>query len=224
MNRKFLRKLKALTLSLAITSVFSTQIFANSVSTNTIQQTESKVAAYTKQDILELEPYIYTEDGLLRIDSESAIKDGKPVDLVEGQEEYFNLLNLDAEQGIITINEDLSIDGTASIHEDEREPLASHWSSCGGGKNTSTTEYWWGYARYACDCETNRMSADFNSCASVAAGVGVVGAYFGPIGAIPGGLSSAYWWLLASRLDANNHGKGVYIEMTWVLAFDITPQ
>ena len=68
------------------------------------------------------------------------------------------------------------------------------------------------------------MSSDFNSCASVAAGIGAVGAYFGGIGAVPGGLSSAYFWLLASRLDANNHGRGVYIEMTWALVFDITPQ
>ncbi|MFV0504910.1 MAG: hypothetical protein ACK5LT_13240 [Lachnospirales bacterium] len=102
--------------------------------------------------------------------------------------------------------------------------MASHWYSCGGGLNTDTVEHWWGYARYACDCETNRMSADFNSCASVAVGVAVTGAYFGPITAVPGGLASSYWWLLSSRLDANNQGNGVYAEMTWVLAFDITPQ
>ena len=73
----------------------------------------------------------------------------------------------------------------------------------------------------SCLCGGCRITpfADFTIVAA-----GVVGAYFGAVGAIPGGVSSAYWWLLASRLDANNHGHGVYVEMTWVLVFDITPQ
>lgn len=173
---------------------------------------------YTVDDVKALEPYISVENGRFVFDTESAIADNVDTELVNGQSAYLATLNSRANSGSITINEDLSIDTPATMAQ------ARHWASCGGGRNTSVTEYWWGYSRYACDCETNRMSADFNSCASVAAGVGVVGAYFGPIGAIPGGLSSAYFWLLASRLDANNQGRGVFVEMTWVLAFDITPQ
>lgn len=101
---------------------------------------------------------------------------------------------------------------------------SGHAYNCGGGTNTSSNYHWWGYSRYACDCETNRMSDDFSSASSIAAGAAVVGAYFGPIGAIPGGITGAYWSLIASRLDANNRGHGVYIEMTWALFFDITPQ
>lgn len=190
----------------------STTAFAQSPDNITQQQ------EYTVEDIKALEPYISVDNGHFEFDSESAIANNVDAELINGQCAYLDILNAEADNGYLTINNDLSID-THAI-----QSRAGHWSNCGGGKNTDVTNYWWGYARYACDCETNRMSADFNSCASVSAGVGVIGAYFGAVGAIPGGLSSAYFWLLASRLDANNHGKGVYVEMTWALVFDITPQ
>ena len=180
---------------------------------NSVQQQE-----YTVEDIKALEPYISVENGHFVFDTESAAANNVDTELINGQCAYLDTLNFEADNGYLTINDDLSIDTHAV------QSRAGHWSSCGGGINTATTNYWWGYARYACDCETNRMSADFNSCASVAGGVGIVGAYFGPIGALPGGLACSYWWLLASRLDANNHGRGVYVEMTWALVFDITPQ
>lgn len=183
---------------------------------------------YTVDDVKALEPYVYVEDGCFRIDVGRAVADGFETELVYSQSRFFEELNKAAKQGKIVIHENLDFTTTSPDRESASYTPYSggsrHWHDCGGGRNTSVTNHWWGYSRYACDCETRRMMADFNSCASVAAGVAVVGAYFGPIGAIPGGLSSAYWWLLASRLDANNHGKGVYIEMTWVLAFDITPQ
>lgn len=175
---------------------------------------------YTVDDVKALEPYISVENGQFVFDTQSALADNVDTELINGQTAYLATLNSRANSGTIVINEDLSIDAPMAM----AETRARHWENCGGGRNTNVTEYWWGYTRYACDCETNRMSADFNSCASVAGGVGIVGAYFGPIGALPGGLACSYWWLLASRLDANNHGRGVYVEMTWALAFDITPQ
>lgn len=181
---------------------------------------------YTVDDVKALEPYVYVENGNFMLDKERAIADNVDEVLLDGQQDYFDILNNRAEQGKIIINEDLSIVNTEfqTATANLGNARAGHWYSCGGGRNTNTVEYWWGYSRYACDCETQRMAADFNSCASVAAGVGVVGAYFGAVGAIPGGLASSYWWLLASRLDANNHGRGVFVEMTWILVFDITPQ
>lgn len=184
------------------------------------QTTDVPASEYTVDDVKALEPYISVVDGLFVFDTESAIADNVDTELINGQSAYLAALNSKATNGIITINDDLSIEKPSTMVQSR----AGHWENCGGGLNTNTTEYWWGYARYACDCETNRMSADFNSCASVAAGIGVAGIYFGPIVSVPGGLASGYWWLLASRLDANNHGKGVYVEMTWALVFDITPQ
>lgn len=214
-------KFKKVTASiLAIVMVFCLggTAFAQNADVN---QDKSQLAQkYTVDDIKALESYVSVEEGHFTFDVEQAKEDNIDIQLIECQLKYFDILNDRADAGDIKIEKDLTIIN----NEGPPSARASHWPSCGGGLNTDVTEYWWGYSRYACDCETQRMSADFNSCASVAAGIAVIGAYFGPIGAIPGGLSSSYWWLLASRLDANNHGYGVYIEMTWVLAFDITPQ
>ena len=209
------KKLISAVLTLAMVCSLSIPAFAQ---TSDIDET-SLAQKYTVDDIKALEPYVSAVDGHFTFDVEQAKADNVDTELIEGQVQYFDFLNCRADRGEITIEEDLGIinNNTSVIH-------ATHWPSCGGGINTSVTEYWWGYSRYACDCETQRISADLNSAASVAAGIAVVTAYFGAIPAIPPGLDSAYFWLLASRLDANNHGYGVYIEMTWVLVFDITPQ
>lgn len=180
-----------------------------------------KKSVFSVEEVKALEPYISVKDGNFVIDEKSALSSGMNPDLVHGQEAYLDYINNQVKSGLAIVNKDLTI---SFATEQNQAKASGHWYNCGGGRNTNTTNYWWGYARYACDCETQRMSADFNSCASVAAGVGLVGSYFGFVGALPGGLSSAYFWLLASRLDANNHGRGVYVEMTWALAFDITPQ
>lgn len=211
---------KFLAVFLSMVMMFSLSVTAFAQSPVEAEPTVS-ASQYTVDDVKALEPYISVENGRFIFDTDAASDDGVPSDLINGQTAYLQKLNTQAANGEIAIADDLSI---TSLTPSAPMTRAGHWASCGGGKNTATTNHWWGYSRYACDCETNRMSADFNSCASVAAGVGVVGAYFGAVGAIPGGLSSAYWWLLASRLDANNHGHGVYVEMTWVLVFDITPQ
>lgn len=178
----------------------------------------------TKADILALEKYIsVNKKGFFEINKKQAKADGIDDFLLNGQENYLNHINSLIKTGELKANENLEI--KSNIKRSNVSALSSgHWWSWGGGLNTDVSYHWWGYSRYACDCETQRMSADFNTCASVGAGIAVVAAYFGAIPAIPPGLSSAYWWLLASRLDANNHGRGVYIEMTWVLVFDITPQ
>lgn len=173
---------------------------------------------YTVEDVKALEPYISVENGHFVFDAESAVANNVDLELINGQTFYLDLLNARADEGSITINNDLSIDAPKTI------AATGHWDNCGGGLNTDVTEYWWGYSRYACDCQTNRISSDFSTCSSAAAALGILGGYFGFVGTLPGGLTSAYWWLLSSRLNANNHGKGVYIELTRALVFDITPQ
>jgi hypothetical protein len=205
--------------------------------TNDFTANESKavkvliVNNYTVDDVKALEPYVYVENSRFGINADAAMADGFDEALIQEQKQFFEQINKEAAQGKVIIKEDLDFTAFSSdsvyacdVCRAAAARGAEHWYSCGGGRNTAATNHWWGYSRYACNCETQRMAADFSSCASVAAGIGVVGKYFGGIGAIPGGLSSAYWWLLASRLDANNHGRGVYTEMTWVLAFDITSQ
>lgn len=220
-----MKRVISIFLSLLLIISFSCNVFAKDfanldksyVLNNRIQP------RFTKNEILTLEKYVYVDKkGFFKLNTMLAKNDGIDNSLLEGQQKYFDYLNSLIKEGKITAYENLEI---RSNNINNLEVMSdSHWPSCGGGLNTDVEYHWWGYSRYACDCETQRMSADFNSVASVSAGITIVAAYFGAIPAIPPGLSSAYFWLLASRLDANNHGKGVYIEMTWALVFDITPQ
>lgn len=211
---------KFLSILLALCMVLSLSATAFAEEPNN-HNADEKMCLFSVEDVKALEPFITVEDGIYTINVKKAISSGMDKDLVYEQEKHLNYINNQAKEGLVKINNDM----TFSVLAEQNQAKASgHWYDCGGGRNTNTTNYWWGYARYACDCETRRMSSDFASCATVAAGVAAVGTYFGGIGAVPGGLSSAYFGLLSSRLDANNHGRGVYVEMTWVLAFDITPQ
>ncbi|MBR5718204.1 MAG: hypothetical protein IKX16_04225 [Clostridia bacterium] len=221
------KRIFSLILSLVFVLSVCTLAYASDRSSHNEALHVAPYKEFSVKDVKRLEPYIYIDNGHYAIDTYEAINAGFDLHLIEYQQTAFDYINAKADAKEIQINNDLSfttvvVESHKTHHQFDNK--AGHWYNCGGGRNTSTTNYWWGYARYACDCETNRMVADFNSCASVAAGAGVLGSYFGFVGALPGGLSSAYWWLLASRLDANNHGRGVYVEMTWILAFDITPQ
>lgn len=60
-----------------------------------------------------------------------------------------------------------------------------------------------------------------------AAGVAIVFPVTATVaGAIAAGAAfdAGYWWLLATRIDANNEGNGTIINMTHILIFDIEPQ
>lgn len=216
---------KLISLLLSLTMICPLTVTAFAAEKDTITDAADKMKTYSVEEVMQLEPYVSQEEGLFVLDADTALANGIDENLVNGQMAYFEYINGQVSKGTLVVHDDLTITSTAdaeAAHIHAR--AAGHWSSCGGGKNTATTNHWWGYERYACDCETRRMSSDFASSASVAAGVGVIGAYFGGVGAIPGGLSSAYFALVAARLDANNHGKGVHIQMTWALVFDIDPQ
>ncbi len=63
------------------------------------------------------------------------------------------------------------------------------------------------------DAEPARIAVVFPVTAEVA-GIIAAGAAF----------DAGYWWLLATRIGANNNGNGAIINMTHVLVFDIAPQ
>lgn len=212
---------------MAVLMVLCTSVSAFAAAPQNNISTASMMRTFSVNDVKALEPFVSVKNGMLVLDVRRALKCGMNADLVKGQLEYFDYINGQVRKGDMAINFDLTIvNKNENLRgKDHSHKAAGHWSSCGGGINTEATMYWWGYARYACDCETREMSADFSTCCSVAEGAAALcGVFGGGVSAIPGGISAAYFGLLASRLTANNHGRGVYIEMTWVWAFDITPQ
>lgn len=84
------------------------------------------------------------------------------------------------------------------------------------------TYHWWGYDRKFTNYQTKQYVERLEMQAAGATMVTGVGAWFPPIGGIAG-VSAGYWALLASRVEANNHGNGVLVEVTWVNVFNVTP-
>jgi hypothetical protein len=169
-------------------------------STNDQQQVNNEV-------IEKIEPYVQkNEDGTL------GLKD-VPQDIydtydLQGLEEHFNQIN----EGVK--NHTLAVDENLEIHKTGFSTMASTYGSW--------TYHWWGYDRKFNNSQTKQYIDQLEYAALGATFATGVGAWFPPVAAI-GGVSAAYWGLLAKRVDANNKGKGVYVGVTWVNAFNVKP-
>lgn len=224
---------KLMSLILAFTLVLSLSVPAFAAET-TVMDAEN----VTKEDILNLRPFVeLREDGTLFLDAETAEANGAKEGAITALQMHFLYLNAEVSSGDIVIDEDLNIiGGERPVGPYNNNARAA--SCCGHGIN-AYTEYWWGYQRKACNCESNRIVNDLNTLAAGGAmgvgGFGVAGGITAIFGAtiaggilaiIGGGLAfdSGYWWLVATRIQANNEGNGVICDMTYALVFDITPQ
>lgn len=179
----------------------------------------------TMDDVLALEPFVIRNpNGTLSIDVEAAQEHGCNLAAIEALTQHFAVINPQILNGEISTDENLNIINGEHL-------IRSH--RCSRGVNSYTT-YWWGYQRYACNCESERIVSDLNTWAAgstmtggAAAGVAIVFPVTAAVaGAIAAGAAfdAGYWWLLATRIDANNEGYGTIINMTHVLVFDIEPQ
>lgn len=177
---------------------------------------------YQKEDILPLEKYVSVKDGYLVLDSVKAKSDGFKDDLVNGQKKYFEFLNSEISAGKLSVDKNLNITGTLQ-DQTNFVPLDAEILKC-KGKTTKTKTYWWGYSRKLNSCDSKKVASSFSSAGSVSAGIAVIAAWFGILPSVPPGLSAAYFGLVASRINANNNGKGVITDMTWAVVFNIKPQ
>jgi hypothetical protein len=167
---------------------------------------EDKLIKEQEKMIKAVEPYVEVkEDGIIGFkDVPKNIYNKYNLDKLQ---EHFDILNNAVENETITINEDLSIqDNSFSTYA-----VYGKW-----------TYNWWGYDRNFNNSQAIALS---NYAASVAGGAGIVTGItymFPPVAAIAG-VATGYWSLVAARVNANNKGKGVYVGVTWVAAFNISP-
>lgn len=212
------KKLFTLGLTVAMTLSLGTTAFASENN-----QTSSEVS--TIEDVYELETFVIREeDGTLSLDVQAALDNNENPEAIEALQQHFSTINPQILDGQISTDDELNIIGGEHI-------IRSH--RCSLGRNSFTT-FWWGYQRYACNCESERIVSDLNTWAAggtmaggAAAGVAIVFPVTAPVaGAIAAGAAfdAGYWWLLATRIDANNEGRGTITNMTHVLIFDIMPQ
>ncbi len=184
---------------------------------------------YTFEDILSIEPYVHVEDGLLVLNETAAIEAGIDNVLIKGQQEYFIFLNRQVEMNVISVSPDLTIHNLSNNNNDYRSNTLLRFAGC-KGVTRSPEYFWWGYKTKLNSCDTAKVSSDAGTIAAggtiTATGLTGLGFWFPPLVAagVISGLTSGYFWLLSERLDANNKGSGVVVDMTWATIYNITPQ
>jgi len=78
--------------------------------------------------------------------------------------------------------------------------------------------------RVLCNCHTTNFANGLRNAANWRTGIAVIALFISPAFAGATAAGNLYFYLLASRLDANNRGRGVIADTTWALVFNITPQ
>ena len=138
-------------------------------------------------------------------------------------------MNKQVKLNVIKVAEDLTIENLVETKTLSNNGSVGIMATC-YGNSRDPVYHWWGYKSYLNSCDTKKAISSINTAgASGAISTGGLAgaAFFFPVLAIPASvaaISSGWFWLFATRLDANNNGKGVIVEMTWAAVFDVTPQ
>lgn len=183
---------------------------------------------YTFEDILSLKPFVHVEDGFFVLNENGASEAGIDSILIKGQQEYFIFLNQQVKLNAISVASDLTIQRLSNNNENQNNTFI-RFTRC-RGVTTSPEYFWWGYKTKLNSCDTAKVSSDAGTIAAGGAitttSLTALGVWFPPllaVGAISG-LTSGYFWLLSERLNANNKGRGVIVDMTWATIYNITSQ
>ena len=218
----------ALTLSLLVTNV----VAPISVSASTteseaaIQRKEVENLISTENDelvelgnnslITNVEPYVQVnENGHIEL-SQNIEKDIYKHYELDNLEDHFSNLNKQVNDGLITISNDLEIieNGSSNI-----TILSNNY--------ISTSTHWWGHKTVYNNSQAQAAAQRFRNYAlgyGTIGGLGVLVPGIGPAVSAAGGLTASYSNLVANRIDANNNGNGVVLDMTWVAVFDVSPR
>lgn len=166
--------------------------------------------------IANVEPYVQVnENGHIEL-SQEIEQDIYEDYALDNLEEYFSNLNEKVDNGSIIISDSLDIiDNTP---DDNIITIQSN-------NYISTSTHWWGHRTAYNNSQAQAAAQRFRNYAlgySTIGGLGVLVPGIGPAVAGAGGLTATYSNLVANRIDANNNGNGVILDMTWVAAFDVS--
>ncbi len=115
-------------------------------------------------------------------------------------------MNSKIKSGELSASNDLSI-ANLYVSSEDNELFA--------GRPTPVKYHWWGYSRYANDLESRILASNLATVGHVYTGVAVVSTFFGNVPtAFVGGIGTVYFYLVSSRIDANNYRRGVHVSMT----------
>lgn len=233
-----MKKISSILLVLVLSFSTMTTAFGQENSSPLLDNTENKGIdikenqEYTLDDIFELETYIFVENGHFKVNSKEAVENGIDFSLIQKQQEHFNFLNQQADNGNLVISQDLSIKDLKSSESEIslNQNITTFAASDCKGITRGPVYYWWGHKSYADSCDTKKLISDANTVAAsggiIGTGTGTIGLFF-PILLVPAGIAGVtggWYYLFATRLDANNNGRGVIVDLTYAAVFDITPQ
>lgn len=206
--------------------------FAQSIDLSVIDNFKNEninVTDFTVDDILALEPYVHVEDGFFIFNEKEAIEDGVDYELIKGQQEYFNFLNQQVENNVISVSKDLTIENLSVSNQYQGNRSIELNKTC-YGRSVAAQYYWWGYSTVLNSCQTENVIKDARIVGDTGnvsgGGLGILG-YFFPVFLLPAAISfltGGYFNMFANSLENKNKGRGVIVDMTWVGVYDITSQ
>lgn len=218
----------ALTLSLLATNVVApisvsastteSEAVVQSQEVENLMSTENNELISLGNDslITNVEPYVQVNaNGHIEL-SQNIEKDIYEYFKLDNLEDHFSKLNKQVDDGLITISDDLEITENISPNI---TVLSNNY--------ISTSTHWWGHRTVYNNSQARAAAQRFRNYAlgySTIGGLGVLVPGIGPAVAAGGGLSATYSNLVANRIDANNNGNGVILDMTWVAVFDVSPR
>lgn len=191
------------------------------------------VAFATEDETLSQEEFINIADEYIEVSDEGVIEFDIPEtisekiseeDLITYKESIDNL-NLLIEEGVLTITEN------GTIYETDNDELVVQ-----GGNVDDVSIHWWGVRRYASHNTANKIAykaGNFSAWSGYATFASALGVLLVPDGRVKAALSictacAAFPWAYFAHLQNNinyyNGSRGVVIDVTWVLIFDVYSQ
>jgi len=128
--------------------------------------------------------------------------------------------------GIQSVNADIA-SGKLTVLEKGTIVESNEESFYLQGGSTYDVTYWWGKKRYKSTANANKWASDLNTVGNAnAAGAVLAGAVFGGVGAVPNGLTAAYSYQLANKVNYYNSlsSRGIVANLTWLLVFTVKSQ
>ncbi|WP_051254730.1 hypothetical protein [Halobacillus kuroshimensis] len=208
--KKTLITISAATMALIPTLGEVSSVYASTDSNVKQNLVSSEDTAEQKQSemIKNVKPYVHlNDDGTIELkDVPQETYDRYNLSSLE---KHFQTINKGVHNGTLTVDNNLNVE--------EVTPAFTTMAVYG-----KWTYHWWGYDRKFNDYQTEQYIDRLNTQAAGAGMVTGVGAWFPPVGGLAA-VSGGYWYLLATRVDANNHGNGVLVQVTWANIFDVEP-
>lgn len=201
------------------------------VTSTTIMNSLSVYAQETNNDVWSQDEFIRTVDDYVEVNSEGLIDINLPKEFCEDLGEYAEIV-----EGIEKLNKlieqgELSVTENGTIYETSDEEIVVQ-----GGNVDKVVWHWWGLTRYANskNCDTivwkfNKASANAGKICAASTGL----AYFLPstiakslstIAACGSGFAWAYFAEIANDIGYYDKGKGVKVDFTWILLYDVESQ